>query len=355
MIEPPSPTPIGRRRHRRWILLALLLVIPVIVGEVVVRVLIETGRMAPAAAHFKTLEISWVDLERAGDVDVLLLGASTMHSGVDPAVLGELASEALGKPVSVFNLGIPGLGGEPSLLEQLEREGRLPDAVVVGLSASGFGNQAEGTSAFRYSPMGRYFSRCEGGGVEGYEAIVDCQASLYSALWRWRGYADEIVRAIRKPIFGGVKNGRLRRPDGFSEGVPRSVEKIEGQIEEGLRSQRWLVDVGPGTIGRYSEIAEFLEAHGIPVIGITIPYAPPFMDATEVKLPGYWASWQTAVEKLSDGSGIPFIKPALFGSWWGDGSSQNVKHLSKKGAIDFTHQLWDTPEFRDQLLESLRK
>ena len=346
------------RAPRRWLLLALvLLIMPALLGEGAVRTLIATGRLAPAAAHFRTLEVSWVDLERAGTVDVLLIGPSTVHSGIDPAVLGELASEALGRPVSVFNLGIPGLGGEVSILQQLEREGRLPELVIVGVSAlglgAGAGRDGTGDSPYRRSPMGELFTRCEDSPAAGYEAVADCQAGLVSALWRWRGRLDQIVDAVRSPLSGGYRGDRFRRPDGFSAGPPRTVATIESQIEKGLQTQDRLIEMRADSIDRYARIARFLDEHGVAVTGTSIPYAPVYMDAAEAKLPGFGASWQDAIGTLAEGTGIPFVDPVRFGDWWGDGSSQDIKHLSREGAVEFTRQLWDIPAFRAGVTEAL--
>jgi len=335
------------------VLLALLLIVPTLLGEATVRALIATHRLAPAAAHFSTLEISWADLDRTGAVDVLIMGESTTHSGIDPALLAELASKAIGQPVRAFNLGIPGLAGEPSLLEQLGREGRLPELVILGVSGVGLRDRGEGESAYLRSPMGLLFSRCQGDVVEGYEATVDCQAGLVSALWRWRGRPDRIARAMLRPLKASKRWGSARRDDGFSEGKPRPVEKIAAQVAAGLDRLDQTIEVGPLTAERYRRIRGYLEAHGVAVMGVSIPYAPLFMEGLEERMPGFNASWQDAIGRLSAGSGIPFVDPVAFGPWWGDGSNKNLKHLSREGAIDFTNQLWDTPAFRQQVLAGL--
>ena len=201
--------------------------------------------------------------------------------------------------------------------------------------------------------MGQLFSRCQDGESQGYGPTLDCQVGLASALWRWRGRPDELLRAIRDPLTAGARGERVRRADGFSEGPPRTVPQIETMIGDGLANEEALIEVSEGAIERYQRIAAFLAAHDSVILGTSIPYAPVYMDAAEAKLPGFGASWQDAIGTLAEGTGIPFVDPVRFGDWWGDGSSQDIKHLSREGAVEFTRQLWDIPEFRTGVTEAL--
>lgn len=132
-----------------------------------------------------------------------------------------------------------------------------------------------------------------------------------------------------------------------------SIESIEAQIPAGLRRLPEAITMGPRNSARYRAIAEFLQSRGVAVVGISIPYAPAFMGALEAERPGFGQAWSDSVAMLAQGSGIPFVDPVTFGPWCGEGSSQNLKHLSREGAIDFTHQLWDMPGFRERLLAGL--
>jgi hypothetical protein len=352
-ITAPLPPP---RRRERWLLVLLLVVLPLLVAEAGVQGLIAFHRIPPAAGHFRAIDVKWVNLQRADPSDIILMGPSTVNSGIDPAVLARLAGEEAGREVHAFNLGIPGLGKEFSLVEQLEREGRLPSVIVIGISpGTQGGDGVGGEGPFQASPMGRLFSRCQARGVDSFVETVDCQAALVSSLWRWRGRPRELLTGLVRGMPRSFGKVHRRRADGFTEGMPRRVHRIEAQVPVGLEREDGRTGFNQGAVRAYARIARFLEERGSRLVGVSIPYAPPYMDAIEERYPGYRASWSEALRQLSEEADFPIVDTGGFGDWWGDGSSQNVKHLSREGAEDFTEQLWETPTFRDAVMDALEE
>jgi hypothetical protein len=77
--------------------------------------------------------------------------------------------------------------------------------------------------------------------------------------------------------------------------------------------------------------------------------------AVQKKYPGWDASRQTVVKDLASSAHVPLVYIDHFGSWWGERSSRDVKHLSREGAQDFTRQVWAQRQFRDIVLSGLAK
>jgi hypothetical protein len=202
--------------------------------------------------------------------------------------------------------------------------------------------------------MGQLFTRCQG--VTGYAELVDCWMGPVSALWRWRGRPDQLAAAVRRDRWTlGEGNKRVVRADGFSEGPPVSIKRIEAQIPEGLGREAASISLGRGVVDEYGRLVDVLREHGTTVVATLIPYSPPYAAALEERHPGFDAERLAAARQLSVAIDVPIADPGPFGPWWGDGSSQNIKHLSREGAVDFTRQLWDTPAFREALLAGLPK
>jgi len=343
-----------RRRPRprlRWLLIGALIVLPLIAGEIGIRTLITAGRLpvaaAPAGEEIWAYQADWPVL------DVAIVGDSISHSGIDPAVLGDLLEEHTGEPFAVYDLAVPGHGPGTSLamLRELERQGRLPRLVILGLSAVTLRADNPGDRLFLRSPMGELFEDCEG--VEGIARIVDCRVSQVSALWRWRGRPVAIWKGVRGTYLRHGVGGRNLRRDGFAEGPSRSVAHLRGQIEKGLKGEPVEMALAPGVAADYRELVAFLREHGSDALGVLIPYSPVYAEALEARWPGWDLARLDAARALSEAIDAPIIDPGQLGSWWGDGMSQNIKHLSGPGAEAFTRQVWQADGFRDAVTDAL--
>src|SRR5207244_5735464 len=98
------------RRIRRVVLIAALLLLPLVVGEVGVRELIVFDRLPLARAHLRDFEIMWTNLKRAPKADLLILGDSVAQQDIDPAVLARAIETATGVHIVAFDAASAGAG-----------------------------------------------------------------------------------------------------------------------------------------------------------------------------------------------------------------------------------------------------
>ena len=345
----------GRRRPspRRALLILLLLLLPLLLMELGVRMLISSGRLAVAAAHDPALELSWMDLQRAGRQDIVLYGDSLIQQGIDPTVLAD-ALGSPGRPVRVFDLASSGgrMGVNRALARELQAEGRSPRVAIIGLSPIGLRSDATWTDAMSQTPMGRLFTDCQPATAIGQQ--IDCRAEEASALWRWHGRLGQIYQAIRtgQPVRRHL-NGRDLRADGFRVNPAATAAELEGQMTQALAGEpvhlEASLDAATSLAGL---IADLRKDDVIPVV-VAVPFSPPFTDALLARDPRWADERAAAIATLSAQAGIDIIDPVRFGPWWTPASSFDVKHLSAAGAQDFTRQLLSIPAFADAVRAGL--
>jgi hypothetical protein len=350
-----DPIPAPRLQRHKRLLIVLCLLGPLLLAEVGVRALIATDRLPVAAAHFDRLEISWSNLAHAGrQPDVLILGDSMGQQDLDPETLAQLAQPYARDTIRIYDLSVSGAGFGTIriLVDQLVREGRLPPVVIIGVSPSILrGGPLGEVSDFRRSPMGQQFSQCAD--VEGYVQAVDCQFSRISKLWLWRGQPVRLARAVIRGRPRTSKHAGLMRPDGFIEGPSRPIATIQGQVPDALARQGSAFSMEESTLPEFVDLIGALQRGGADVVAVTIPFSPVYIDALLAANPDWEADRASVVTQLAAAAGVPIVESGRFGSWWGDGSSSDVKHLSHEGAIAFDQQLWGLPAFHDELVAAL--
>ncbi|MFN8621780.1 MAG: hypothetical protein U0869_13695 [Chloroflexota bacterium] len=352
-VPPSAPAmPPARRSRRPWVIAFVLVLVPVLAAELVLRMLIGMDRL-PVAASIRPAQIVWAFQDEHPRIDLAVVGDSMSHSGLDPALLGELASAATGRDVVGYDFAVPGNGPGTSLLQlqQLAREGRMPEVVVMGISPIGLRGDAQGDRTFRRSPMGQLFGDCQG--ITELAAVVDCRAAQVSALWRWRGRWQQVLSAVTGGDFTAGKGGRHPRHDGFSSGPKRTVAQLQPQVEEGLSHEDVAMALGPTVIDDYRALVDFITSQGSTAVGVLVPYSQLYADALEARHPGWDTERLVAAQDLSAAIGAPVIDPGSIAAWWGDGTSQNIKHFSGAGAKRFTQQAWDAPGFADAVVAAL--
>jgi hypothetical protein len=331
-------------------MVALLLLAPLLLVEVGVRVLIATGRLPVAAGHTVEFEITWTNLARAGTPDVLILGDSVSQQGMEPAVLSDLASDAVGHRVSVFNASSPGgrVGVNLAMVEELARERRLPRVAVVAIYPGTLNNDFTFTDVFAFTPMGGLFTACER--ATDLADALDCRLGSVSAAWRWRGHPDRLLRALDQPVPRTASSGGLHlREDGFREGRGVSLERLQAQMDRSDLRKR-LFGFSDEVAQRYVELVNELTSKGVVVVPVAVPDTPALAARMELLEPGRRGMFRDALDTLEQMSGLRFVDPVAFGSWWGDGEARNFNHLSVRGAADFTRQLWEMPAFSDPIV-----
>lgn len=352
-IAPARPAAPARRSRRPWVIAFVLVIVPVLVAELVLRLLIGTDRL-PVAASIRPAQLVWAFQDEHPRIDLAIVGDSMSHSGIDPALLADLAGTATGQQLVGYDLAVPGNGPGTSLLQlqQLAREGRMPKVVVMGISPIGLRGDAQGDRTFRRSPMGLLFGDCQG--ITELAAIVDCRAAQVSALWRWRGRWEQVIGAVTGGDFTAGKGGRRPRRDGFSSGPKRTVAELGPQVEEGLSREDEGMALGPTVVRDYQALVDFIRSQGSTAVGVLVPYSQLYTDALEARHPGWDAERLAAARALAEAIGVPVVDPGPIAGWWGDGMSQNIKHFSGAGAKRFTEQLWSVPAFADAVASGLQ-
>jgi hypothetical protein len=329
----------------------VLLVAPLMAGELWIRGLIRDQRLPIAASHSGLFDQMWHRLHVGRAPEVLILGDSVTQQDVDPATLAELVKAERGTSIRVFNAAsaAAGFSLNRAILEQLIREGRAPKVIVVGVST----NSLEGDGAFLRdfapSPLGGMITRCaETTSIDGW---LSCRLANVSALWRWHGRLDRVAFAVDHALPVRVRSASfVLRADGYGAWPPATLDTIRGQVDRALSHEPETLRLAPGVPDAFKRLVDVARGAGIPIVAVAMPTSPIYQDALEARSPGYDAGRRDGVAVLAAASGQSIIDPLRFGSWWGDGSSRDVKHLSLEGAPKFVEQLWAMPAFRDGVL-----
>jgi hypothetical protein len=358
--EPPSGTGSAVRAERSsggWVrrtaIVALLLLLPLVTLEAGVRALIGLRHLPVARAHSRDFEISWMNLERLGRVDVLILGDSVAQQGILPDTIAERLRSRLGRPITVFNAASASgtFGVNLAMARRLAAENRLPPVVIVGVQPGILRDDAT-LDIFLRTPMGQLFNDCDDVGE--LEATLGCRFSELSASWRWRGHLDVVLPAVvREARRTSERDDLILRQDGFREGFGLSDAELSAQLTQHLANRDAEFRMGADARQRYLELVDFLRGQGVQVVPVAVPEAPPLAEALEARHPGWDSEWHAALTDLASASGLAIADPGSFGTWYGEGSMRNIKHLSLAGARDFTGQLLDMPAVSEPIISAL--
>jgi hypothetical protein len=350
----PRPVVLVRPHVARRLAIAVLLVAPLLLGELGVRALIATHRLPAAAGHHKALEISWTNYERKGPTDILVLGDSVARMGIDPTLLGELASDTAGRPVTAYNLATPGAGLRLNLalVQQLAREGRLPRIAIIGLSVDGIERREDGLSAALRSPLGHLVSGCSG--AADLEAMLSCRLEQASALWRWRGQLPRLFEGLAGQFPEEQReNAAQLRPDGFGQaGAARSAAALERQVPRTLKKVTPFTR--PSNVDqRYAALVAALRQNGVSVIGVSMPVATQLEAALEVEHPGWLGRRSAVLDTLGTATDAPLVRLERVDGTWTYREFHDVKHFSNAGARRFTKWMWGQETIRQAVRQAL--
>ena len=341
------------------VLLAMLLLLgPVIVAELGLRALITAGRLPAAPSSSLLADVSIANLERLGRPDVLVIGTSAIRSALKPATLEDLLSTEIGRPVAVQSVAQGGLSfaAQRLLIRKLAALDLLPRTVITGLSAVSLqdGSDLE-DDWFLGSELGRLWSGCEAGAPE--EEALDCLLGQVSALWRWRGRPERIVEAITSGMpVTIIDNGRLLQESGWLSTNPSTAARLEENISRALARVEDRIDLSPATVDGFAGLVEELRAHGVELVAVELPYFPTFEAALSARNPDWAAGRDAGFAALEEAAAIEIIDVDGFDDWTTGTKAEwfrDPRHLSRVGAGPFTRHLWQMPEFRAALLQSL--
>jgi hypothetical protein len=342
------------RRICRVALIATLVLLPLVAGELYVRGLILFDRLPLARAHLRDFEIMWTNLERGATPDLLILGDSVAQQDIDPAVLARAIQTATGAHVAAFDAASPGAGYRVSeaIVMQLAREGRLPRVALIGIQPGSLQGISEADQPFFASPLGELLAGC--GVTNDINQWLDCQFSSISALWRWRGTPNRLAGGLTHAVLRTTEASGLHlRVDGFREGDARPLARIRQQAKQWIAREPSDLRLAPAVLVDFRDLVNLLRRNGVAVLPVSIPENPILMSALQAKIRDWDAAWHTAVTSMETATGTRIIYVNAFGRWYGDGSSRDVKHLSGTGAEQFAVQLWSMPAFREAITRGL--
>ncbi|MEX1296384.1 MAG: hypothetical protein AB1Z67_09460 [Candidatus Limnocylindrales bacterium] len=339
------------------IVAAVLLLGPLITVELGLRALIDEGRLPEAPSSNDFADISLANLHRGGRPDVLIMGMSTMRSGIKPDTLERRIEADLGRPVRVQNVAQGGISLESQrvIVEQLAEEGLLPSVVITGVSPITLAAEHEGESEdwFRRSELGRLWAGCSEALVE--PEALECWLTQASAVWRWRGHLDQLSAALTEGMPTTIRDGsRSLRPSGWVASRPASAEKLQQNLPRALARLDEEIHVGDELAAGWAAFVEALRSHGVEVVAVRMPYYRPLVDAALARNPDWAEQRDAGYERLEAAAGLPLIEVPDFSETAEPEWFRDPRHLSRLGAPAFTRQMWAEDAVSQPILEVLR-
>ncbi len=339
------------------VIAAVLLLGPIVTVEVGVRTLIEQGRLQEAPTSNEFADVSLTNLRRAGQPDVLIMGMSTMRSGIKPETLERRIEADLGRPVRVQNVAQGGISLESQriIVERLAEQGLLPPVVIAGVSPVTLAAEYEGANEdwFRRSELGQLWSGCSEALYE--EAGLECRLSEISALWRWRSRWDDLGAAITEGIPTTIEDGgRSLRASGWLATRPADAEQLERNLPRALGRLDEEIAVSDELAEGWAAFIDALRANDVEVVTLRMPYYGPLVDAAVERNPEWVEQRDAGYARLEAAAGLPLVEVPGFAEeaeaeWFRD-----PRHLSRTGAPEFTRRMWATEAVSEPVLEVLR-
>jgi len=339
------------------IIAAVLLLGPLITVELSLRALIDAGRLPDAPSSNDFADVSLANLQRGGQPDVLIMGMSTMRSGLKPDTLERRIEDDLGRPVHVQNVAQGGISLESQriIVERLAEQGLLPSVVITGVSPITLAAEHEGESEdwFRRSELGRLWAGCSEVAYEPH--VLECWLTQASALWRWRGHLDELRVAVTEGMPTTVEEGgRALRPSGWLATRPATAERLERNLPRALARLDEEILVSDELADGWAAFIDELRANDVEVVALRMPYYQPLVDAAVERNPEWVEQRDAGYARLEEAADLPLLEVEGFADaaeaeWFRD-----PRHLSRTGAPIFTRQLWATDAVSEPVLEVLR-
>lgn len=304
----------------------------VIVGAEAGAAALDPHLPAPRIWHSVEADVKVGQMDRLGQADLALVGASVLNGGADPSVIGE----RLGR--SVYNAGlsagfipITSLWAEEVVLPRLH-----PDVLVLGLIS--FDVHAHDShplfeDALRTSPGGRAAL-----GTEGLVDRLDRALGERSALWRHRRSLrspSTVLDALQDdveppdPEFGPIGPlGRAR----YGGEVP-SLADADRPADAGLPVTQWRPD--PGLVERVRTLVRRAAADGTSTVLVSMPVSQRYVD----RHPNGEADQQAfhaVLEGIARGEGVSLIDMDVMRD---PGRYLDQVHLDDAAAAEFSEAL----------------
>jgi hypothetical protein len=340
-------------RPTTFILATALVLAPVVAVELGVRALVDSGRLPEAPSSNDITDVALANLARLGRPDVLIIGNSTARNAFQPDVLKDLVEEASGQRPAIQGVaqGAMNLRSQRLLVQGLAERGLLPETVIIGLSPGTLISGSDEGDWFIHSELGQAWSGCDG--IDPLSA-ADCWLGKVSTAWRWRGRPDRLAEsAVSGMPTTFDHEGRVLQENGWAWELPATQRRLRRVLPETLDMLDVHVNLPASEEAEFKRLVEELRLHGATVVAATQPYAPPLQEALITRNPDWADERSLTYARMAQSADIDIVEVEDFGDWWTPAAQHDLRHLSHEGAGPFTRQLWETPAFRDSLLEGL--
>ena len=328
-------------RARTVVLGALALFI---LAQVGLRGVIEFARPELRDPTFEIKYRRFADLKNQASpapASVLFMGSSMTVFGADAGALDEPASQAIGRPVVAYNLGVAGSGPFTQLLflKRLLQHGAKPDYVVLELSAlvfshddpfgelSHFPGQMLGRhdldTVARYSKhpdeVRRDWLEAYLVPIHGHRLTIVSQTAQVFVPWKDRLELWDNIDA----------HGWRQMPTPSPEEHARVLKTVKKTFEPQMAGYQ----VGPSQVRAFHELADLLAKEGIPTIMVWMPEGPLMRSFYP---PEAMQALRGEFEQVSNARGFPLVTAR---EWLDEDAFWDSVHMTAAGGMAFTERL----------------
>jgi len=283
------------------------------------------------------------DYTRRGGADVVVVGSSRIYHGANAPMLSQLATDALGKSTTVYNMGVPAgdLPGYVLTVEDVLRKGlKKPSLFVFGMSpiewtccpATSLPSSAKWVSAIRPRHAWALFSSAS----DGDEAFTDLTIGLFQSYGARTHVLNEVRYGKRPEGFAGTGNlgwvsfGWPIDPASQNARATGRAEAYRPNFYAPKHFDR------AGTHRYFVRAMERLEAAGVRIAIIGTPQARQLDRNNDAA--GYYPEYVRYLTEQAAAHGTVFVNfndfPGLTNADFGDGD-----HLVEPGAAKFSRLL----------------
>lgn len=331
--RPPAQGP------RSFLVSAAVLGLALVAGEVAYR----RSPLPTAIVPTDTYQTKVADYVTMGGADVVVVGSSRMYHGANSPMLAALATQALGRPVSVYNLGVPA-GDLPGYLltveDVLQPRLKRPALFVFGMSpiewtccpTTSVPSSAKWVSAVRpRHALGLFFAASDAE-----EAFTDLTVGLFQSYGARTYVLNQVLRGVKPQghadpgRFGWVSFGWSVDPNTQNVRATGRAEAYRPNFYPPKHFDR------AGSLRYFTRALARLEGAGVKVAIVGTPQARQLDRNNDAA--GYYPEYVTALQAEARAHGTEFVNfndfPGLTNADFGDGD-----HLLEGGSVKFSRVL----------------
>jgi hypothetical protein len=306
----------------------------------------------PAYAHRKKLLIA--GKKEPERFNVLFLGTSLVHFGVQAELIERELAARLGRPVSIHNWGTPGWGGlrHTVIFDRLRRDGIRPDLVIAEAMPSCLTNNRKPTYLDEINMPIDYFDWADVTMFKRYqdnyrpwlrwEQILAVSTSLYRKRLTFAYLTCPwLIPVPHGPQYVTNRGGRMELPWEMVPGLIAREKRIYTNIVN-----NWVF--GGSFCDSFEKIISMCQQDGIPVAVLVMPEGPSFRTWVA---PKSQAAFDAYLRGVTERYHMPLCQAQAWLDW--EEGFFDSHHLAGRGADLFSKRL--VQEFLDPLIRDLTR